>query len=406
MFPKTSHDLWQSASEFGEPCLWKAIAASSLDSDGLAREEVLRAIDRLLVAHLEDHAQEVPSCGPILELGADQKWINASALQKAIRRGQASRATRHALAGMRLDPKYVLRRLAVCALEDIGIGDLAGVAMTLAAIGAIKGRPINEASSWAQYLAERLARGPKSRLACDLLSLVDYQASATERAGHLVYARPTELDRLLRLPDPTSQMLASCRFGGCRVAPAGTTPVGGKQARLTLMRRLVNARTPLLLCYISDRAAGRLREAMFASVLPIWGSLMLEPELSIAGREIGCSPDIGSFAAEAFDLHTRSGKVALRRFARECMPISQLVSHLPCGRAGKAVEYAVFIVEGGLLDREVSYPFAAQVSGEARHWELAYAGAAHDGLQKELLTAVRENLPMLHELRRSVAHSN
>lgn len=399
-------DVWQSVADFRQPCLRKPIVASSLDDDGRVREEILRSIDRLLVAYLREHAQDVAPNGPTLELSTDQKWVNASALQKAIRRGQASRATRHALAGLRLDPKYTIRRLAVCALEDVGVGDLAGVAMALAALGAVTLPSIDEVTIWAAYLAERLSQSPKSRLACDLLSLVDYQASATQSAAGLLSARPSELERLLCSSDPTSQMLAACNLAGCPVTPAGTAPVGGKQARLRLMRSLVNAGTPLLLYYIADRAAGRLREAMFASVLPLWKSLTREPELTITKRQITYSPYIGWFAAEAFDLHTRSGKVALRRFARECVPISQLISHLPSGRALTAVEYAVFIAEGGLLDREVSYPFSAQVNCEAHHWELAYAGAAKQGLQDALLSAVGENLTMLYELRRFVAHSN
>lgn len=406
MVEKTAHDLWQSVADLRQPCLRTTNFASLLADDGCVREEVLRSIDRLLVAYLSEHAQNVAPSEPTLELSADQKWINASALQKAIRRGQASRAVRHALAGVHLDPKHTLRRLAVCALEDIGIGDLAGVAMALAAVSAITGKSINETSIWAAYLAERLSQSPKSRLACDLLSLVDYQASASQSAGGLLYATPSELKQFIVSPDPTAQMLASCNLAGCHVTPAGTAPVGGRKARMPLMRSLVTSRTSLLLYYIADRAAGRLREAMFASVLPIWRSLMHDPELSIARREIACSPDIGCFATEAFDLHTRSGKLALRRLARECIPVRQLVSHLPCGRAGKAVEYAVFIVEGGLLDWEVSYPFAAQVSGEAHHWELAYAGAANHGMQEALLSVVRENLVMLHELRRCSVRSN
>jgi replication-associated recombination protein RarA len=58
------------------------------------------------------------------------RWLAASALQKAIRRGDAPTAQRAARTLYRHDPRSAWRRLLVIAYEDIGIGAPAAVIST------------------------------------------------------------------------------------------------------------------------------------------------------------------------------------------------------------------------------------------------------------------------------------
>lgn len=96
-----------------------------------------------------------------------------SALRKAIRRGDAVGGIRFAQQWCYVDQEQILRRLAVCAVEDVGIGNLAVVGMALAVTGNQQMRNLATRGSLAALVARELAQSPKSRLACDLISVMD-----------------------------------------------------------------------------------------------------------------------------------------------------------------------------------------------------------------------------------------
>jgi len=61
------------------------------------------------------------------------RWVASSALQKAVRRGEALIALRAGLSYLSLDRAGFWRRLPVIAAEDIGIGDWEVVTQVIAA---------------------------------------------------------------------------------------------------------------------------------------------------------------------------------------------------------------------------------------------------------------------------------
>ena len=69
------------------------------------------------------------------------RWLAASALQKAIRRGDALTAGRAVRTLYRYDPRSAWRRLLVIAYEDIGIGALDAVVTTTVRGANAKTRP-------------------------------------------------------------------------------------------------------------------------------------------------------------------------------------------------------------------------------------------------------------------------
>ena len=69
--------------------------------------------------------------------GAD-RWVLASLLQKAIRRGQCELALGASLKLLEIDPSRLWRRLMTVALEDVGVGDL-DVALDLVAVSVLPG---------------------------------------------------------------------------------------------------------------------------------------------------------------------------------------------------------------------------------------------------------------------------
>ena len=81
---------------------------------------MVASLDRLFCEQLAAGRatfQAPPSPPPI---PAAKRFLNISALQKSIRRDDAEGAMRYAQQGCALNSEQVFRRLAVCAVEDVG----------------------------------------------------------------------------------------------------------------------------------------------------------------------------------------------------------------------------------------------------------------------------------------------
>ena len=128
-------DIWTSTATLQQPCLHRPINHHQIDREGSIRGDVLAGIDRLLAERLLSMFQDFKAPTEIANIPMGKRFLNSSALQKAIRRGDAAGAMRFAQQGCVLDQDYIFRRLATCAVEDVGLGNLLVVAMALAAIG-------------------------------------------------------------------------------------------------------------------------------------------------------------------------------------------------------------------------------------------------------------------------------
>jgi hypothetical protein len=133
------------------------------------------------------------------------RWLAASALQKAIRRGDALTAQRAVRTLYRYDPRSAWRRLLVIACEDIGIGALGAVIVTTLRSATAKTR--DEAGgdeAAALQTAQMLAAAPKDRSA-DLLFAAVLHDPALENARSK--CRSVSLARRLEfVSDPTSSL--------------------------------------------------------------------------------------------------------------------------------------------------------------------------------------------------------
>jgi replication-associated recombination protein RarA len=106
-----------------------------------------------------------PPLGAVEPLPCD-RWLAASALQKAIRRGDALTAGRAVRTLYRYDPRSAWRRLLVIAYEDIGIGALGAViTTTLRSANAKAYRETGGDEAAALTISQMLAVAPKDRSA-------------------------------------------------------------------------------------------------------------------------------------------------------------------------------------------------------------------------------------------------
>src|SRR5262249_37235866 len=93
------------------------------------------------------------------------RWIAASALQKAIRRGDVALAERAALALHREDRSAIWRRLIAIAFEDVGPADLDVILETVAVATLPKWRAVIGEETVLRSIVATLATAPKDRSA-------------------------------------------------------------------------------------------------------------------------------------------------------------------------------------------------------------------------------------------------
>lgn len=400
-------DVWESISVLRQPCLIRPLPNRLVDADGRVVPRVLVGMDRLLLEHLHAGAAQMPQPSEPPKLLAEERWINTSALQKAIRRGDVATAVRAAQAGCSLDPDHTFRRLAVCALEDVGIGNLLALGMALGAAGSSPTKRKPGAGQRASFLASELAGSVKSRLACDLLSIVDYNSDLAGEKQALQRCSDEQLARFasdLSGP-PAWRMTAAWTLAGTSRFSGLTMPRDARRTRVPLMRLMAKSRMPLILYYVADRSASRLSDAMFVSILLIWQSLRSEPHLVVQRERLAPSTMIGGFPAAAYDVHTQSGRRALNRLLLESPTISKMLDGLSPSQQRIAISHGVFITEGGSLDRWVTYPFASSARCNAHHHELAFAGLGAPAQQEAFLGAIRDNAALLNEIRQTVVQA-
>ena len=130
-------------------------------------------IETHLLAKLADELSSPPPPPPT---NTSDRWLLASQLQKAIRRGHRAFAGEAAARLVELDPQYLWRRLRVIAVEDIGLANMPLVATTLAIGGkrALQKR-LGEYRVLHHIVAE-LCGSIKNRTACELSCWIDFSS--------------------------------------------------------------------------------------------------------------------------------------------------------------------------------------------------------------------------------------
>ncbi len=308
------------------------------------------------------------------------------------------RATQFAIQGCQLDADHVFRRLAVCALEDVGIGNLLAVADCLAVLGDRMRRREAGEVDLAAYLAQQLAESPKSRLACDLLSLVEYNLGLEPLIADWVKA--TDYDLAQRASDealPIEQkMLATWLLAGTHRFQSGVLPKSNYRPRAPLMEQMAKARMPLILYYIADRGAARTSDALFCSYLQIWRLLKGDCEFALLQNEIPPSEMIGNFPAEAYDMHTREGKMAIKLFQ---VYLFESLGRQHSGGRKPDIGNVIFRAEGGLLDRDTMNETSRKIAKYAQGLEVFGDASFGDRSFGESVIQT----PILNKIRRKIA---
>lgn len=299
----------------------------------------------------------------------DRKFMDASCLQKSIRRNLPQYALPAAARLFTHHSHYLIRRLGTIALEDIGMANLPLVVRYMADAVQVVNRTDATTRAWTMRQVEALCASPKSRYLTEISFTSHFHPAFQKFTTEMqLLGESKALDLLTLETDP---LAAQCIVK--TLAPA----------------TLATCVTPELASLFAQ--ARQLKcEGLHYAILPA----LCEQPLPAVTHSLPAPTIIAGLPSYTYDKHTRSGSLALRRFLKLHMPE---LHKLEAERAWFALYLLLFEVETGRLDVEV--PFPKQPRVKFRFWETTKL----DPLWLEaLVPIVKERLPLLDECRARV----
>jgi len=336
--------------------------------------------------------------GPSPEPIVADPWIVSSLLQKSIRRGEIEIAQRAALTLFKMRGAGIWRRFMVIAFEDVGIGSVDAVTMTVAAgSDAALRKACGGDLRVAVHLARVLAEAPKDRSADHLTGAKDHPALA-EFAR--VTANAPEVAALSSVCDTTLDLphrAVAARFvSGIGDGSAHKGDLGG------LLTVFCDLGVPDDLVAATHIAAGRTREPITVMVPLIWLAADKDQQRSACDCPVPPLVKAGDVPLYALDMHTRLGREAIWRFAcendsaRACLERS-----VPANRRRRAVNVAAFYADAAPVARRLVWDQSRSLETFGTERDLLFAGVPAEGIGP-LLECMRANLGHLNELRTQI----
>jgi len=377
-----------------------------LGPDGCLSTATQAQIEKMLLREVEHRIAnfQLPMDHPT-GLDPNHRWRTVSSMQKAIRYRDRDNAIYAACTGWDMSPAHVLRRLGVIALEDVGAGNLFGVAMTLASLGSSTWRRTIGERRLVVWLADQLAQSPKDRTLCELLVLTNYRTGPDKE--EMSRWPDTELVKAMddRQAPLAHRMAAAWLLSGTHQFYGVTVLRQSRRQPRQLIGLMVERGLPRLLLYLAHKAIGRLREDMYVSLLFMHEMLLSSWSISFRQPTTIAPVMIGPLLAAAYDMHTREGLQALRMFGERVPEIRCHLAQVPADQRARLLRFGVFLAEGARLASQVDYAGAIDLSDAAHLAELGSPGLAPE-LHRAFLAAISENLCQLNVFRTLVVQGS
>jgi hypothetical protein len=366
-----------------------------LTSDSI---EISQAQPEALEAALPGKLGTYGSASSAANTKAD-KWLLSSALQKLIRRGRAGEAVAIALRLHRLDPTYLLRRLPIIALEDVGVGDLAACWEVVTLCSSARWWRVHAAET-IDFAVSALARAVKSRSACDAYCLGDAVAAINPRMAVPIEASREELIEVASDrtgADLITRINALRALGGVSMR-RGRFLVPVRRCDLPALdevgRRL--HMPPLILALMKKQS----RTASLAAMLPIAVEATADAVIAPAAGWSKALAAVDGVPLCAVDQFSMFGKSVLRRFYRQSKAAPRVELFLTDKKhRDAALNMALFHVESSLLDRRLSSPMLNELTEDTEAAEMRRAGLVAGADRHAFYDQLRLGAPELNAIR-------
>lgn len=340
---------------------------------------------------------------PITVSDINCKWKFSSALQKSIRRGYSEDAVRYAMVFHSLDATAFWVRLVVISYEEIGMGGVMELALTLIAARSSRWRKKVGEVKVLQFIVKMLAEAVKDRSCCDYMQVLWYHPRKYREMNALRTATQEELSGFA-LSERNTTSFRTCSAW----LLAGTDRFENKQLPLRSGSRekfcniVEQMKIPAIVKYITIRGMTACRYPMPLVYPFLWQ--MKEKSLYINVERTTFPVEryyIGGLPSESWDQYVREGKKSFAYFSKACEPVNEwFTSKRILGSDARvaAIGAAVFIMDGALLDRRLVFEGASEIYDLEEKYDYENVGLSlGDG--RELARLIEANSDILRQSR-------
>lgn len=287
---------------------------------------------------------------PAIEPMQGDQWLLASAMQKAIRRGEINTALRAGYALWNIDRPRFWRRLHIVALEDTGVADIESLIQTLTATAQPYWR-----RKWGDlrvglYLTQLLCRSVKSRMADSLFIQAQCSPAYATLRSDLINAPADHLaDRAMDEDVPlVERALAVWFLAGTKKYPSDHLPVRvGDPDYASAVLSLLNVPHDLTHACIGVMSRTSWPLAIMAPL--IWQYVEDQrTQAIIRNEEIAPVQQVDGIPLYAMDMFTRSGQASFRHWQKEVSDLKYF--------SVRQIGMVMFYEESHLTDRTLTTP--------------------------------------------------
>lgn len=357
--------------------------------------EIITAISADIERQLHSHRSQAPTKLP----HSISPWLAVALLQKAIRRGETGWALGAAQWLLASAPERLWRRLAVIAVEDVGLGDLDAVYTAIVAATQRKHLAIRY-GGWklASLVVTRLATAAKCRATDDLHAVTEECKEWTEHRLELAEKPFSDLLAIIASDDPIERRAIALRYAVGTTYPKSKTLIFRRGHPTALFDFLCEAGYPHTLVEIS-RSAYRQTGEVISAFLPLLYREFEGADTEIRSDEFPPETTVNGIPCWTFDMFSREGRVALTRFLKtDCASTDWLRLHVQPRDRTAVIGYAVFQVESGLVADRLIWP----VGERLRHQADFHVWPFPPDQAVEFLSLLRSDIGILNGVRANV----
>jgi hypothetical protein len=292
------------------------------------------------------------------------------------------------------------------AFEDIGVGDVWAVAMTLAIARSKSFRQkLGGEIKAIHYIITKLAAAVKDRTVCDFFQILENRSIIPSFLTTLKSASSQELSDIA-LSDQhqfDTRTSAAWMLWGTDKLKNIRLPLRAGERDL-FEHTIERLRVPGLIKYVTLRGMIACRCAMNLSYPFVWIILNQSSTVKVIETELPERFYIKGLPEEAYDQHTREGKSSYRYFYQSCHAVNDFLTNRGIVEKDEIVStigISVFITESALLDRRIDFVGAEQIYQMTVEDDYRKSGLTLvEGL--ELSRVILENYKILRQSRQKV----
>lgn len=328
---------------------------------------------------------------------ADDPWLCATLLQKSIRRGEQQWGLVAAQALMDCDPDRLMRRMAVIAVEDVGI---AGIDVVSAAVSInARWRRDRAAVSWETVsgLVNTLCASPKCRCCDDLYGVSEYDPTLQQQRIELAGVPVSHLQSILtdKRSIVVSAIAARYMLGTNRWNTDTLAKRRGKPA--ALFDHYLDLDISHVLVESARDGYKTTRESLFG-LFPLIAYHFDDNEAVIQSDGMPQQTLCNGVPSWSLDYFTRRGRKVLSRFLRtNCPSANWIKARIPGNAQTKFLGGVLFAVESGLVKDRLIWPVAHRLR---HHVEVHCQPYCDDAT--EILKLLSRDIPILNQVRADV----